>query len=221
MPELDIVESFADGQVLFEADLDNICNSLTDFFNLIGIDAANLQDSVLSQLIPTGTVVMYGSLTPPPGWLNCDGAAVSRSAFATLYGIVRTTFGSGDGSTTFNLPNFQRSIPVGQGGTAISGPANTIGSTGGEENHTLASDSSTLPGHGHSSGGSHTHVQQGSSVGGGGVTEVVAGGTGTDTTAANAALQTANALSTLDNTGGGGAHNNVQLSLVVNFIIKT
>lgn len=215
MPTLDIVESFADGQVLFESDLDNICNSLTDFFNLIGIDAANLQASVLGQLIQTGTVVMYGSLTPPPGWLNCDGAPVSRSAFAPLYGVIRSTFGDGDGSTTFNLPNFQRNIPIGQGGSQISGPANTIGSTGGEEAHQLVTGE--LPAHTHTATAAHSHVMQGLTGSGASTGAFI----NTYAPFQVAAGITDQGISTLDNAGSDTPHNNVQPSLVVNFIIKT
>lgn len=215
MPDLNIVESFADGQVLFESDLDNICNSLTDFFNLIGIDSSNLQTAVLAKLIQTGTVVMYGSLTPPPGWLNCDGAEVSRAAFATLYGVVRDTFGSGDASTTFNLPDFQRRIPIGQGGVSVSGPANTIGSTGGEEKHQLTT--AEMPAHTHTQTADHSHVMRGLTGSGSSTGAFI------NTYAPNQVASgiTDTAISTLDNTGSDTAHNNVQPSLVVNFIIKT
>lgn len=220
MNTLNIVESFADGQVLFESDLDNICNSLTDFFNITQLDSTNLQSATAQRLMPTGTVVMYGSQTPPAGWLNCDGAAVSRTAFATLYGVIRTTFGVGDGSTTFNLPDYRGNIPVGMGGVGTSVLGNAIGNTGGEATHTLASDKSTLPSHGHTDAIGHDHQE---------TYTTTAGSTDwTLTPIANqnspfsyvTGMNTSAATPVYNNTGGGGAHNNVQPSLTVNFIIK-
>lgn len=55
--------------------------------------------------VPIGTIIDYGSTTVPAGYLACDGSAVSRTTYSALYAIIGTTFGSGDGSTTFNLPD--------------------------------------------------------------------------------------------------------------------
>lgn len=60
--------------------------------------------SLSSQVVQPGTIVLYGSSTPPVGYLVCDGASVSRVAQARLFGVVGTTYGAGDGSTTFTLP---------------------------------------------------------------------------------------------------------------------
>ncbi len=57
--------------------------------------------------IVTGSIIMYPLKTPPSGYLYCDGSAVSRGTYATLYGIIGNTFGSGDGSTTFKLPDYR------------------------------------------------------------------------------------------------------------------
>ena len=59
----------------------------------------------LSAAVPTGVVQAFAGNTLPNGWLLCDGSAVSRSAYAALYAVIGTTYGAGDGSTTFNLPN--------------------------------------------------------------------------------------------------------------------
>lgn len=67
------------------------------------------------QIVPTGSVVAYGASTAPTGWLLCDGTAVSRSTYATLFGIVGTTFGSGNGSTTFNVPDLRSRFILGAG----------------------------------------------------------------------------------------------------------
>ena len=83
--------------------------------------------------IPTGTIVPWSDSTAPSGFLECNGAAVSRSTYAALFAIVGTTYGVGDGSTTFNVPNFEDNVPVGRSGTknlASTGGANTVTTTG-------------------------------------------------------------------------------------------
>ncbi len=63
--------------------------------------------SVYGQLVPVGSILAYGGSTAPPGWVLCDGAAISRSTYYTLFLIIGTQFGAGDGSTTFNVPNLK------------------------------------------------------------------------------------------------------------------
>lgn len=69
--------------------------------------------------VPAGSIVTYGNAAPPTGFLLADGSAVSRTTYADLFAIIGTTFGVGDGSTTFNLPNIvssaEREIPKGEG----------------------------------------------------------------------------------------------------------
>ena len=54
---------------------------------------------------PTGAVMAFAGSSAPEGWLVCDGSAVSRTTYADMFAVIGTTYGSGDGSTTFNLPN--------------------------------------------------------------------------------------------------------------------
>jgi len=68
-------------------------------------------------LLPAGTMVMYGGSTAPSGWLLADGSAVSRTTYAALFAAIGTTYGVGDGSTTFNLPDFRGVFPKGAGTT--------------------------------------------------------------------------------------------------------
>jgi microcystin-dependent protein len=71
-------------------------------------------------LVPTGAVLPYGGSSAPANFLLCDGTAVSRSTYSTLFGVVSTTYGVGDGSTTFNLPNLSGRVPMGAGtGTKV------------------------------------------------------------------------------------------------------
>lgn len=65
--------------------------------------------------IETGTILPYAGTGVPAGWLRCDGAAVSRTTYAALFGVVGTSFGVGDGATTFNLPDLRGRLPVGRG----------------------------------------------------------------------------------------------------------
>jgi len=80
--------------------------------------------------IPTGVMMMWcGEYTAPPsGWLLCDGAEISRTTYADLFAVIGTTFGSGDESTTFDIPNLNQRFPQGVTGS--------IGGTGGNLSHT-------------------------------------------------------------------------------------
>ena len=110
--------------------------------------------------IPTATIVPWSSASVPSGFLECDGTAVSRTTYATLFGIVGTTYGAGDGSTTFNVPDLADNVPVGKSGTkslASTGGANTVAATGNVGGSTanatlsspqLASHNHTIPGTG-------------------------------------------------------------------------
>jgi microcystin-dependent protein len=62
-----------------------------------------------------GTIHMWSTSTAPTGYLLCNGAAVSRTTYATLFGVISTTYGTGDGSTTFNVPNLENRVPIGAG----------------------------------------------------------------------------------------------------------
>ena len=73
----------------------------------------------------TGTILPWSAASLPSGFLECAGAAVSRSTYSALFAIVGTTYGAGDGSSTFNLPNLADNVPVGKS------PGKALGSTGG------------------------------------------------------------------------------------------
>jgi microcystin-dependent protein len=84
-------------------------NSFTDEVKVKGPSTWSALGAATTTEMPTGSVVPWiGSPSAPPsGWLLCDGAAVSRSTYADLFAITSTYFGVGDGSTTFNLPDFR------------------------------------------------------------------------------------------------------------------
>jgi microcystin-dependent protein len=73
--------------------------------------------SALTGVLPVGSVSMFAGSSAPTGWLLCNGAAVSRTTFSALFAIIGTTYGAGNGSTTFNVPDMRgrAAIGVGQG----------------------------------------------------------------------------------------------------------
>ena len=84
--------------------------------------------------VPIGTIIDYAGSTLPDGYLECDGSAVSRTTYASLFAAIGTTWGTGDGSTTFNLPDLRGRTAIGAGtGTAGGATAHSLGSKGGDE----------------------------------------------------------------------------------------
>lgn len=188
----------------------------------------------LTSSFPPGLVVMFGGVSAPTGFLLCNGSLQLRSTFSALFAIIGTTFGAGDGSSTFNLPDFRGRSPMGFGtGTGLT--ARTIGQGIGVE--TIALSTANLAAHNHvitvsnpphdhgiaPNPHSHTYVNAIQSAG----ATLVAGsgfGFGADNTSGvtlNIALTATAVTATSANTGSGTAHANIQPTLVVNFIIKT
>lgn len=113
--------------------------------------------------VPSGTIMAFAGTTAPSGWLLCDGSAVSRSSYSNLFTTISTSFGTGDGSTTFNIPDLRGRTIFGldnMGGTTASrltttsgiSANNTLGATGG--NQTITLSTSNLPNHNHTFTGS-------------------------------------------------------------------
>lgn len=144
--------------------------------------------------VPFGAIIEWPGSAAPAGWHLCDGTAISRTGNPRLFALFGTTYGVGDGSTTFNLPNLKGRIPVGRdsGQTEF----DTLGETGGAKTHTLTVPE--IP--------SHTH-------------SVLDGNSPTLLSAAGASYGVQYSASTTGATGGGGAHNNLQPYLVLNYII--
>lgn len=99
----------------------------------------------VNEIVPVGTVVQSAGISAPDGWLLCEGQAVSRSQYSRLYNAIGTLYGSGDGTTTFNVPDLKGRVPVGKDGGTFS----ALGLTGGTESVTLTSAQSGLPAHSH------------------------------------------------------------------------
>tara|TARA_B100001939_G_scaffold25216_1_gene20428 strand:+ start:367 stop:942 length:576 start_codon:yes stop_codon:yes gene_type:complete len=129
--------------------------------------------------IPTATVVPWTDSSLPSGFLECNGAAVSRSTYSALYAIIGTTYGAGDGVNTFNIPDLQDEVVVGKSGTkalASTGGANTVTSTGNVGGSTanatlttaqLASHSHSVPTNNASGGDNQNNIQRGANQAGG------------------------------------------------------
>lgn len=150
---------------------------------------------------PIGSIQAYGGSSAPWGWLLCQGQAISRTTYAELFNVIGTSFGSGDGSTTFNIPDLRGKTLVGYNSSETE--FNAIGKTGGTKTVTLTV--AQIPAHTHSLG------YAGNIYAGNGPT-----GYWTDYDSPT----TAYSRSTQANTGGGGAHNNLQPYNTVNYIIK-
>ena len=88
-----------------------------------------------------GSIYMFAGSTAPAGFLLCDGSAVSRTTYASLFDVIGTTYGAGDDSTTFNLPDISGKVPIGVSAS------HALATTGGEESHALTS--TEIPSHTH------------------------------------------------------------------------
>lgn len=152
---------------------------------------------------PVGSISLFAGTTAPNGWLICDGSAVSRTTYANLFSVIGTTYGTGDGSTTFNIPNLKGKVPVGLDSSDTS--FDTIGETGGEKTHTLTIDE--MPSH------SHSTVSMCSFPGGVANTRTGYGYNEVE-------LNKSSYGNSVANTGGGQAHNNLQPYIVMNYIIS-
>lgn len=159
-----------------------------------------------NRLVPAGTVSAFASQTLPSGWLLCDGANVSRDIYNLLFITIGTTYGVGDNTTTFTLPNLKGKIPVGLDSTQSE--FNTLGEIGGEKTHTLTVDE--IPSHSHTG----TTDPSGFSTGTQSVNDIAGASSAADNVEAHTHSFTTNA------TGGGLAHNNLQPYIVLNYIIK-
>ncbi len=149
-------------------------------------------------LVPAGVVLPYAAGSVPDGWLGCNGAAVSRTTYADLFTAIGTNYGSGDGATTFNVPDLQGRTAIGAGQGA--GLTNRVpGQKIGEENHTLTP--TEMPSHTHS-------LTMNSDTEGYALVESSHGYW--KNTAATATTST----------GGGAGHNNMPPDLVLNYFIK-
>lgn len=182
-------------------------------------------DSVVFKAMAGVIQLFAGASSPPDGWLFCRGQAVTRETYAALFAVIGTTYGAGDGSTTFNLPDFRDNFPVGAGNRYAPN------SKGGADSVTLTTNQIPAHTHGKSgaitngiTGGSHSHSMN----------KIWSDGTGsssaykmssdrTQTTRTTAAQTHTHNLPAHEHTsvGGGAAHENRPPYIGINFIICT
>jgi len=204
------------------------------------ISWANIKTALKSYFdtlyVATGTVVDFAGSTAPTGWLLCDGSEVSRTTYAALFAVIGTTYGSGDGSTTFNLPDARGKATVGyKSGDSDFGALGNVAA--GEKRHTLTAEESGIPAHNHADYG-HTHgvndPAHGHSLGNvmcphtGGGNAYRISASGYDGPAPYAAasytgisIQTGwSSIANNSSASASQSHNNIQPSIVFNKIIK-
>jgi len=174
----------------------------------LSTDGQNLFLNSLTALLPPGIVLPYAGATAPTGWLLSYGQTVSRVTYSSLFGIIGTTFGAGDGVSTFVLPDLRGNIPAGKdnmGGVAagrltttyIGGT--TLGASNGEESHVF--DISELPIHHHS-------------------VSPIDGGTASVASGGDAVVATASSSVATGDTGSNNPVSKLQPTIILNYIIK-
>lgn len=196
-----------------------------------------------SRFNKTGFIAMFGRVTAPPaGWRYCNGDAISRTTFAALFAIIGTTFGAGDGSTTFNVPDFRSRSPIGAGQGA--GLTNRVAGTFAGAETAVADVPShthgvTDPGHNHTGSfaadGAHTHdvladnstatTNQGfpahTTSGTSGSLQPAVFVAGAGAHAHSVSTSSAQPPSISTDSQGGATHDNMQPFINIPFIIKT
>lgn len=158
------------------------------------------------QHIPPGAIVPFAFGSDPTGFLECNGQNVSRTTYADLFAAIGTTWGIGDGATTFTLPDLRRRALRGKNGAGTGTLGNAVGNVGGAETHTLAAGE--MPVHAHT-----VNRTFWGNVGAGGAVIVSVGG---DTASGNSAVLN----DTVSNAGSGSAHNILAPAAIVGYYIK-
>lgn len=211
--------------------LDRAFDYVAEMFKDVILDSAKQQATTDANATPSGVVMDYAGGSAPSGWLLCDGSAISRNTYADLFTAIGTTFGSGDGVTTFNLPDLRGRTIAGKddmggtaanritsGGSGITGT--TLGAAGGAQTHTLTGSESGTEPHSHGvTDPTHRHTYNRADTANNntqaGIHHRIVG-TGYTTDFASTGISINNASSS----SASSAHQNTQPTMIMNKIIK-
>lgn len=245
MPTLSIPRDYADLSVLTKAQLDTAftavetaantskwgsdnlaANSVTsDQIAAQNVTLAKLATAVANALVPAGAVLAFGGTSAPTGYLMCDGSAVSRTTYADLFAAIGTAHGNGDGSSSFNLPDYRGRFLRGVDGSAGNDPdkaSRTAMASGGNTGNNVGSvqsDATKKNGLALSDSG-HSHIQTAMNPPSGvGSSTVAATATANPPTPGNLGHNTASATTGV--TLGNGDNETRPLNAFCHFIIKT
>lgn len=215
-----------------------------DFLPYYDTSAGRWRKALVSKFTtPIGSIQDFAGTSVPNGWLLAYGQAISRTTYSELFSVIGTTFGIGDGSTTFNLPDLRGRVGIGRddmGGAAASritaGGApgidgTAMGAAGGAQEHTLTSTQSGTANHGHAhtlsaaAGGGHSHTIPEWGAGGGTdyfQVQASGNGSGTPQTTSTVSDHTHTLSGAITNHAGASAaaaHTNVQPAIIINKMI--
>lgn len=157
--------------------------------------------TIINDALPIGSIFPYASKTIPDNWFICEGQAISRTEYSELFKVIGTTYGTGDGITTFNLPNLKGRVPVGK--DSSDSDFDTLGKTGGKKTHTLTKEE--MPSHQHELSLADYGTDHCSAV-------------KWETTTTGGKFKYSYDM--LQAIGGDQPHNNLQPYIVTNFIVK-
>jgi microcystin-dependent protein len=205
-----------------------------------GRTSVAVETVLVGSVHPSGSLIAFAGVNAPDGWLLCHGQELNRSEYSSLFLALETTYGVGNGSTTFNIPDLRGRVAAGKddmggvaasrltaGGAGITGT--TLGANGGAQTHTLST--AQLASHTHTQN-AHTHTQNAHNHDGYGRGQAGAGGdnqtlvtqafdaASRNDVTANATPTNQNTTATNQNSGSGSAHQNTQPTIILNYIIK-
>jgi len=184
------------------------------------VTAQKLDASAFGAAVPPGMTMAFAGSRIPAGWLLCDGSAISRTTYPNLFAAIGVTWGIGDASTTFNLPDLRGRTLIGAGhGSGLS--SRNLAQSLGEESHQLTV--AEMPSHNHGitdPGHQHETAIGGQGPWGSGPARYPeVGGTGLYSVSSTLSSPVTTGVS-VQNNGGDQPHNNMQPSAVINYIIK-
>jgi microcystin-dependent protein len=190
-------------------------NAVAGTFSTVNASTITATTYTGGGIAPTGSLTMWAGAvaSPPTGWLACNGANVSRSTYSTLFAVVGTTWGAGDGSTTFTLPNLLNKFPVGAGDTYA------LAATGGSANAIVVSHTHTATSSVSDPG--HIHAVQYSETTSGTGYHGESGDTLSGTFNTNSAVTGITVATTVASSGSSGTNANLPPYVAVGYIIKT